>query len=871
MKKILLFTILMAIGISLLMAQAPQAFKYQAVVRDLNGSVIADQNINLRISILFGGIAGDVVYSETHPATTNGMGLVNLEIGRGFNPDGSISEINWAAGDYYVKIEMDENGGSNFEPMGVAQLLSVPYALHAITAEGIAGETDGVPANNWILFGNSNTNPVEDKLGTTDAADLVIVTDDMERMRVLSDGDIKILNSAEVGLNLEVKQNVNLNTYSGETNNYGPFTVANLSPTLLSGTLTVDLHTDLNSSLNVDGITDLNSAFNVNNGSPSLLTGTLLVNENATFNRHVTLDDPDLGATSPSTGALVVAGGVGIGENLYVGGSAFFDGPLAVTNETESTDPFTGALTVAGGVGIAKRLNVGGATMIENTLGVNGQMTVHANPGGHSEDTYEDYPLLVEGGAQGIAIKVNGNRAGANNYISFWDEDGGGTMWGRIEGQTVGELWSDPEYLLEFGFKASDIITSGVDFVIAGFEVAQAVVQLTAASTSSTACAGLGACVTAPIPSFIISDGLNLVLKIANAVAVGLNLGVAIADEVAFVAFKNAQIGVSYQSGSGDYAEYLPKLSPGEIFTAGEIVGIKNGFVTKSILGADKVMVVSTSPIVLGNMPRDGNEANYVKIAFMGQVPVKVIGAVNAGDYILPIEFGSGFGKAVHPDKMTAGDYRNIVGVAWSVMDKIGNDISLVNVAVGINSNDLSTLISKQEEEIKALRSEYSQLKNHVDHSNEVLASLVPGYADAIGINAAAVSLEDEHITKEDAHVHQHDDVSIAQTGADDILYFEISREQVETSLEMARETYAQMVADAGDFSSLVLDEKTNAYMNDKGMYMMPLEEHPFWQKIDNDPGYREEVLKYMQNSLEKAFHTHKKYADKFTDFQLHE
>jgi len=33
-------------------AQSPQAFKYQAVARDLTGNVLANQNVSFRISIL---------------------------------------------------------------------------------------------------------------------------------------------------------------------------------------------------------------------------------------------------------------------------------------------------------------------------------------------------------------------------------------------------------------------------------------------------------------------------------------------------------------------------------------------------------------------------------------------------------------------------------------------------------------------------------------------------------------------------------------------------------------------------------------------------------------------------------------------------
>jgi hypothetical protein len=852
------------------MAQVPQAFKYQAVVRDHNGSVIADQNINLRISILSESPTGEVVYTETHPATTNGMGLVNIEIGQGFNPAGSISGINWGAGNFYVKIEMDDNGGGDFEAMGVTRLLSVPYALHAVTAEGISGfEDGGVPANNWILFGNSNTNPEEDKLGTTDPADLVIVTDNTERMRVLSGGDINIINSANIGKNLTVEQNVNLNTFSGETNNYGPFTVANLSPTLLSGTLTVDLHTDLNSSLNVDGITDLNSAFNVNNGSPSLLTGTLLVNEDATFNQHVRLDNPDINAFSPSIGALVVDGGVGIGRDLYVGGNAFFDGPLAVRDETESTDIYTGALTVAGGVGIQKRLNVGGATMIENTLGVNGQMTVHANPGGHDQDTYADYPLLVEGGNQGIAIKVEGTRSASNNFISFWDNEGSGKMHGRIEGQTTDDLWDDPEFLVEFGIRTTDVIINGVEAIVAVLEWTQGGIDLAAAASSSTACAGLGACVTAPIPSLIGSKTINFVLKVANIAVYASNLGIAIAEEAAFLTFKHLNIGVSYQSGAGDYAEWLPKLNPSHEFRAGELVGISNGFVTKNIINAEKIMVVSTRPAVLGNMPQQGLESNYVKIAFMGQVPVQVLGDVKPGDYILPVDLSEGYARAVHPEDMKSSDYRRIAGVAWNVMETIAPGASLVNVAVGLNTNNMSDLVYRQEQEIAALQDEYTKLNDQFIQTNAILSELVPGFAEAAGLDPDDIHIHDNSGNINDENQHPED--NLAYSDGDDILYFEISREQVESAIDAARETYVQILEDKEKIAELFIDEETRELLNSKDYLLLPIEEHPFWNRIDSDPQYREEIIQYVQETMQKAIHTHKKHAHKFTDIKLHE
>ena len=98
-----------------------------------------------------------------------------------------------------------------------------------------------------------------------------------------------------------------------------------------------------------------------------------------------------------------------------------------------------------------------------------GQVIVNANMDSQGTDgTYTAYPLLVQGSKQGIAIKVNGNRNTSNNYISLWDDN---QMWGRIEGQTHGDLWSDPEHILETANLGVATAIATVDFAIAGFEV----------------------------------------------------------------------------------------------------------------------------------------------------------------------------------------------------------------------------------------------------------------------------------------------------------------------------------------------------------------------------------------------------------------
>lgn len=66
-------------------------------------------------------------------------------------------------------------------------------------------------------------------------------------------------------------------------------------------------------------------------------------------------------STSPTSGALVVSGGLGVGGAFNLAGTAGFAGVINGTNATAATSDTTGAITTAGGVGIVGSLYVGGA------------------------------------------------------------------------------------------------------------------------------------------------------------------------------------------------------------------------------------------------------------------------------------------------------------------------------------------------------------------------------------------------------------------------------------------------------------------------------------------------------------------------------
>ncbi len=144
-RLILIWIIIGILSTTLGYAGAPQKFSYQAVIRDTDGELVINGSIGMQISILQGSPDGNTVYSETHQAVTNDNGLVSIEIGDGTTLTGSMGEINWAEGPYFIKSETDLGGGINYSIPATTQLLSVPYALYAETGgtPGPAGE-DGV-------------------------------------------------------------------------------------------------------------------------------------------------------------------------------------------------------------------------------------------------------------------------------------------------------------------------------------------------------------------------------------------------------------------------------------------------------------------------------------------------------------------------------------------------------------------------------------------------------------------------------------------------------------------------------------------------------------------------------------------------------
>jgi len=177
MKKVTFSLVMIILAITVL-AQTPQAFKYQALVRDNAGEIIANQSVKFRISIHEGSASGTLVYQETHTSITNAFGLANLKIGEGTVLSGSFTSIVWGTATKFLKVELDPLGGNNYFSMGTSQLLSVPYALYAENTLNTDG-ADADPTNELNSSVNLNgTNLEVTDAGGTITTDLSSLSDD---------------------------------------------------------------------------------------------------------------------------------------------------------------------------------------------------------------------------------------------------------------------------------------------------------------------------------------------------------------------------------------------------------------------------------------------------------------------------------------------------------------------------------------------------------------------------------------------------------------------------------------------------------------------------------------------------------------------
>ncbi|WP_343694813.1 hypothetical protein [Flavobacterium sp.] len=196
-------------------AQAPEKMSYQAIIRNQNNDLVANSRISLRVIVHQGTASGTTVYQETHSPTTNNNGLVSLEIGTGTASTGTFSAIAWDKGPYFIETQVDVAGGANYNIMGTTQLLSVPYALHAKTADRVIGGTN-TPVRAAIISVTSSRNVASTDVNNTiecTGTSTITLTSDFSSMVIGDTINLEAHNGAV--LTIQASSGVSINYTSG--------------------------------------------------------------------------------------------------------------------------------------------------------------------------------------------------------------------------------------------------------------------------------------------------------------------------------------------------------------------------------------------------------------------------------------------------------------------------------------------------------------------------------------------------------------------------------------------------------------------------------------------------------------------------------
>jgi hypothetical protein len=363
-------------------AQSPEKMKYQAVIRNSNGQVITDQSVGMKISILQGSPTGTAVYVETQIPTSNANGLIATEIGTGTVVSGDFTSIDWANGPYFMKIETDPTGGTNYTITGTNQLLSVPYALHAKTADNL---TD-IDSFSWSTSGNAGTDPNTNFIGTTDNKALLF------KVNNLGAGEIN-----------PAKSNTFFGLQAGNSNTSGVVNTATGKEALFN-----------NTTGNHNTATGNKALYNNNSGHYNTATGSTALNSNTT------------GYSNTSNGFRTLYSNTTGYKNTAIGVDALYSNTTGIYNNATGYKSLYSNTT--GSVNVAN----GNETLFSNTTGSQNTAIGHTSLYSNTEGIYNTaighhsmYDNTTgEGntavGRSSLGLNISGDDNIAIGHVSLW-------------------------------------------------------------------------------------------------------------------------------------------------------------------------------------------------------------------------------------------------------------------------------------------------------------------------------------------------------------------------------------------------------------------------------------------------------------------
>ena len=664
---------------------------YQAVIidpyaqeipgADISGNFLPNVDLQVRFTILDEN--DSIEFQEVHSTSTDTYGMINLIIGQGVATFSAFTEILWYGNPKDLKVEINLDG--SFSNLSQQPLLFVPYAYHRdIIASGdlfVSGDSffegdvtiDGITNLNNDLFVNnaseSNLSGTLDVNGATTLNNTLDVTNGSATNlsgTLIVEGETTLNNTLDVNGATTLNDNLDV---LGETNLEG-LSVKTLNVTT-NNTEYIATLSNTNGE-NGDGMLiklgrthgawNGNGYLNIPNPFLEMYSGQLNAVEALLDGNGGSLGPEEILALAPTA---FVVGGIGQLTNLIIGSiNDGLDLPIgSPAIDFPSMTLFNGYTVWSGGnycVTVIPEicgqicypdptptnlLNTSCYTectpAVESCVNLPSiSLPSISVPGFELIPSFPtiipEIPELPIDGLPTISSPnfnfnmVNNSLTSENKYITFQDKDGRQT--GAIKAMSSTDFRNntvlDDIYLL-------NVLSSFV-----GIDLLDGVVSGTVSMSN-------------------IIDEYN-------------------------------SIGVEYASGHGDYAEWLERLNQNEYLSPGDIIAVKGGKISKTIENFEQLMVVSHKPIVLGNVPQEDRLHLGNNVAFMGQVPVKVMGPVEIGDYIVAHEKIKGYGQAVSPKKMTANQFKKAVGRAWEKNNLKGP--KLINTVVGIHNGDWKNL-----------------------------------------------------------------------------------------------------------------------------------------------------------------------------------
>ena len=129
MKNLSLIVIALVLGsVSMAQEQPQRGFNYQAVARDMDGNVLKQQPLSVRVQIYQNE---DIIWQEEHNETTNNLGMFNIIVGNpeagGSGSAGAFSEIDWASGIFNIKVDVNTNA-NDFQHDPPEKMINQPQA-----------------------------------------------------------------------------------------------------------------------------------------------------------------------------------------------------------------------------------------------------------------------------------------------------------------------------------------------------------------------------------------------------------------------------------------------------------------------------------------------------------------------------------------------------------------------------------------------------------------------------------------------------------------------------------------------------------------------------------------------------------------------